>query len=156
MTTTTAPTTSAPLALDAIRKLTDAATPGPWTAHPDGLVWSTLIGDPVSGSVLVADANFIAAARTAVPALLAKLAQLCGSCHPCTNYADETWRAAGRTPPHVSQWDEAQAELTRLRAALDAEKTRTSRLEDALADVEQQAASMRIALDQVDAEAEGR
>lgn len=35
----------------------------------------------------------------------------CGSCHPCENYADETWRAAGRKPPHVYQWDEAQATL---------------------------------------------
>ncbi|MGW1059318.1 hypothetical protein [Micromonospora rubida] len=138
-------TTSTPLDLDAIRTLTAAATPGPWTAHPDGLVWSTLIGDPVSGSLLVADADFIAAARTAVPALLAKLAQPCGSCHPCTNYADETWRAAGRTPPHVFQWDEAQEELTRLRAELAAEQTRTSRLEDALARAEQQAAELRIA-----------
>ena len=35
----------------------------------------------------------------------------CGSCHPCTNYADETWRAAGRKPPHVYEWDEAKAKL---------------------------------------------
>jgi hypothetical protein len=35
----------------------------------------------------------------------------CGSCHPCDNYADETWRAAGRKPPHVYQWDEARAAL---------------------------------------------
>jgi hypothetical protein len=39
----------------------------------------------------------------------------CGSCHPCTNYADETWRAAGRKPPHVYQWDEAQQRLQKLR-----------------------------------------
>ena len=35
----------------------------------------------------------------------------CGSCHPCENYADETWRAAGRKPPHVYQWDEARTAL---------------------------------------------
>ncbi|MFI1194027.1 hypothetical protein ACH4T9_12330 [Micromonospora sp. NPDC020750] len=64
------------LDLDAIRRREQAATPAPWTAHPDGLVWSTLIGDPVSGSVLVVDAEFIAAARTAVPALLAEVDRL--------------------------------------------------------------------------------
>jgi hypothetical protein len=35
----------------------------------------------------------------------------CGSCHPCDNYRDETWRAADRKPPYVYQWDEAQAAL---------------------------------------------
>lgn len=61
-----------------------------------------------------------------VPGLLAliddlrtKLAKPCGSCHPCDNYADETWRAAGRKPPHVTEWDETQAQLTRLRAELE-------------------------------------
>ncbi|MCX4468752.1 hypothetical protein OOK41_31785 [Micromonospora sp. NBC_01655] len=52
--------------------------------------------------------------------------------------------------------DEFTAEADRFRAALAAEQTRTSRLEDALAATEQQAASMRIALDRADAEAEGR
>lgn len=33
----------------------------------------------------------------------------CGSCHPCENYADETWRAAGRKPPHVYEYDELKA-----------------------------------------------
>ena len=62
--------------LDAIRRLTEAATPAPWTAHPDGLVWPERIGDPVSGSVLVEDAEFIAAARSAVPALLAEVRRM--------------------------------------------------------------------------------
>lgn len=49
----------------------------------------------------------------------------CGSCHPCTNYAEETWRATGRKPPHVYQWDEmlaraerAEARNTQVEAAL--------------------------------------
>ena len=57
-----------------------------------------------------------------VPDLLAEVDRLrtkldapCGSCHPCTNYADETWRAAGRTPPHVYRWDELNAEVEQLR-----------------------------------------
>lgn len=40
-----------------------------------------------------------------IKALLEKLAGPCGTCHPCTEYADETWRAAGRKPPHVHEYD---------------------------------------------------
>jgi hypothetical protein len=54
-----------------------------------------------------------------VDRLKAKLDAPCGSCHPCTNYADETWRAAGRTPPHVYAWDELNAEVETLRAQRD-------------------------------------
>jgi hypothetical protein len=49
-----------------------------------------------------------------VERLRAKLEQPCGSCHPCTNYRDETWRAADRKPPHVHEWDELRAEADRL------------------------------------------
>ncbi|TBL44278.1 hypothetical protein EYA84_02215 [Verrucosispora sp. SN26_14.1] len=58
--------------LDRIEALTNAATDGPWVAHPDGLVWTEQprIGDPVSGSTEIADAEFIAVTRTAVPVLL--------------------------------------------------------------------------------------
>lgn len=51
-----------------------------------------------------------------VAQLQAKLDGPCGSCHPCVNYSDETWRAAGRKPPHVYEWDEAQAAEKRVRA----------------------------------------
>lgn len=47
--------------------------------------------------------------------LRAQIDKPCGSCHPCTNYADETWRAAGRKPPAVSAWDELRAEVKLLR-----------------------------------------
>lgn len=53
--------------------------------------------------------------------LEAKLNLPCGSCHPCTNYADQTWRAADRKPPHVHQWDEATALLQAYRAREDRE-----------------------------------
>ena len=56
--------------------------------------------------------------------LLAELKRLrdlpCGSCHPCTNYADETWRAANRKPPHVITWDDTQTELKLLRTLAEA------------------------------------
>jgi hypothetical protein len=41
-----------------------------------------------------------------IKTLLEKLDGPCGSCHPCTEYADETWRRAGRKPPHVYEYDE--------------------------------------------------
>ncbi|MFI2663692.1 hypothetical protein [Micromonospora carbonacea] len=62
--------------LDAIEALVNAATDGPWTAHDDGLVWAERPGDPVSGSVQQADADFIAAARSAVSAMAAEIRQL--------------------------------------------------------------------------------
>ena len=111
-----------PVDLDAIRARLSVATPGPWTAHDDGLVWADRPGDPVSGSVEIADATFIARSRQDVEDLVAEVTRLrqlldgpCGSCHPCTNYRDETWRAAERKPPHVIDWDDARAELKILR-----------------------------------------
>ncbi|SCF19551.1 hypothetical protein GA0074695_4230 [Micromonospora viridifaciens] len=69
-----------------------------------------------------ADAEFIAAARADVPALVAEvrrlceqLAKPCGSCHPCTNWTDETWHRANRKPPAVSAYDELLAEVKQLR-----------------------------------------
>ena len=115
--------------LDAIRRRMDAATPGPWMHGTDGLVWPPRMGDPVSGSAHLADAAFIAHARQDVPVLLAEVDRLraqlgepCGSCHPCTNWADETWRRAGRKPPTVVEWDEACAELADLRPVVEAAK----------------------------------
>jgi DNA repair exonuclease SbcCD ATPase subunit len=54
-------------------------------------------------------------ARAEVERLKAKLDGLCGDCHPCTNYAPQTWIEAGRKPPHVHEWDEARAALDRVR-----------------------------------------
>ena len=68
-----------------LRRLVDEATHGPWTAH-EGVVGAEWSGasdwsGPVDDRTLVAeageaDAEFIAAARTAVPALLAENATL--------------------------------------------------------------------------------
>lgn len=198
--------TREPLYLDEIEARANAASAAPWTTGGDGLVWAPRLGDPVSGSTEMEDAEFIADARTTVPRLVAevralqtanerlqamhrealernapltgelrdlrarlestiaplvnpldldaieakwlqqcavhdagipgscpcpdsdhrpviaglvaeiqalrvKLAGPCGSCHPCMNYADETWRAAGRKPPHVITWEDTRTEL---------------------------------------------
>lgn len=58
----------------------------------------------------------------------------CGSCHPCANYADETWRAAGRTPPHASEWDGALHTLAMIRElAAGSESVTVEALRKALA-----------------------
>lgn len=50
----------------------------------------------------------------------AKLALPCGSCHPCNEWAAETWRRAGGKLPHKHTVDEAFADLDRLRDGLTA------------------------------------
>ncbi|MEU8371179.1 hypothetical protein [Micromonospora tulbaghiae] len=62
--------------IDAIRKLADAAAPGPWVAHHDGLVWAEDGLDPISGSIHLPNAEFIAAARTLVPQLCDEIDRL--------------------------------------------------------------------------------
>jgi hypothetical protein len=42
--------------------------------------------------------------------LKTKLDLPCGSCHPCENWAPQTWRNAGRRIPHVIEWDDLAAE----------------------------------------------
>ncbi|TDB83420.1 hypothetical protein E1264_28495 [Actinomadura sp. KC216] len=54
-------------------------------------------------------------ARAEVERLRAKLDQPCGMCHPCVNWADETWRQANRKPPHVHEWDELREQVKRVR-----------------------------------------
>ncbi|MEV7267099.1 hypothetical protein AB0N38_26405 [Micromonospora aurantiaca] len=61
---------------NAIRKLTNAADDGPWTAHSTGLVWAERLGDPVSASADRANSAFIAAARTFVPQLCDEIDRL--------------------------------------------------------------------------------
>jgi hypothetical protein len=46
--------------------------------------------------------------------LKADLARPCGSCHPCDNWADETWRREGRKPPHFHEWQELKETLNRV------------------------------------------
>lgn len=64
------------LDLEAIKSRIEKASAGPWTAAVDGLVWAPRLGDPVSASTEPADAEFIAAARTDVPLLVAEVERL--------------------------------------------------------------------------------
>lgn len=64
------------LDLEQIKNRADKASAGPWTAHPDGLVWAPRLGDPVSRSELAEDAVFIAHARTDLPRLVAEVERL--------------------------------------------------------------------------------
>jgi hypothetical protein len=141
--------------VNAIRRREKAATPGPWIVgeaqctdevddweipvRMDGLKTDLAVvpyhtsGFHFPHAEAKADAEFIAAARTDVPDLLAEVDRLtaelaeakakldmdCGSCHPCTNYADQTWRNANRKPPHVITWDETRDAMRRARNLAD-------------------------------------
>lgn len=56
-----------------LREHAEAASAGRWEAHPDGLVWAERIGDPVSGSTEVEDANYVALMHPPVALALADL-----------------------------------------------------------------------------------
>jgi predicted secreted protein len=79
--------------LDAVRRLCDEATPGPWRAEPgssgqqaDGRPWPSTYVQPIDGNGVrqgsrfkvptEADAAFIAAARELVPQLAAEVERL--------------------------------------------------------------------------------
>lgn len=51
-----------------MRERAEKATPGTWQANPDGLVWANppRLGDPVSGSTEIEDAQHIASWHPAV------------------------------------------------------------------------------------------
>lgn len=91
---------TAPLDLDAIKARVDAATPGPWWAWDRGVGWHIAIGEPTEGTWggparllpasertdigREADAEFIAAARQDVPALIAEVERLRALVEPVT------------------------------------------------------------------------
>jgi hypothetical protein len=52
--------------------------------------------------------------------LLKRLAMPCGSCHPCDNWAPQTWINAGKTIPHLIEWEDLVEEMDRLRKLMSA------------------------------------
>lgn len=68
--------TAQPIDAEALRRLADAATPGPWPLFSGGeyVGGVGIVIAPDDGGVSPANAEFIAAARTALPALLDALA----------------------------------------------------------------------------------
>lgn len=48
-----------------------------------------------------------------------KLEMPCGSCHPCTEWANQTWVNAGLRLPHVIDWQEMTAALSRAEETIE-------------------------------------
>ena len=96
--------------LDALKALAEAATPGPWlpcTDTHEGVLWEAWGCTPTvtartelqADMAAQADAAFIAAARAAVPALIAEVERLqaaWGAEHDAAIRADEQARMAKR------------------------------------------------------------
>jgi hypothetical protein len=59
-------------------------------------------------------------AEAEVERLHAKLDMPCGSCHPCTQWANQTWINAGERLPHVIDWQDMRGERDAALAKLDA------------------------------------
>lgn len=73
-----------------LREHASAASASPWVAEADGLVWPPRIGDPVSGSTEVEDAEYIARMHPPVALALAELLD---------HLADDVSDAGDRTEP---------------------------------------------------------
>jgi hypothetical protein len=82
-----------------------------------------------------------------------KLALPCGSCHPCNNWANETWVRAGKRLPHVYEWDEAksraesaEAEVTALRATVERVRALCDDERDRLAPIPESNLGIRVSV----------
>jgi hypothetical protein len=98
-----APVSTEPIDLDAAQALADAATPGPWTSWRkipgvvrietttgDALIYRDSLDEEDGQLITEADAEFIAAARTVVPALIAEVQELRELQSQRTNLVEET------------------------------------------------------------------
>jgi len=142
--------------IDAIRKLADAATDGPWWAWDRGVGYVIAVGEP--GDVdeydrprrelpegmrtdigRREDAEFIAAARTLVPALCDELEQtraaLTASRENAANLANENGRLLAENARLRQQRDDTLAELTDAGNEVDLLEAENKRLRAALIDV---------------------
>ena len=119
--------------LDALKALADAATPGPWEEVAEsGEWWITSASDetaslyviPDTGLTNQADVDFIAASRTAVPALIAEVERLqvaWSAEHDAYIRADEQARMARR------EVERLRAELADYADAIAQEQRRRER-----------------------------
>lgn len=81
-------------AADLMRRRAQAASRGPWSTGSDGLVWAPRIGDPVSGSTEIPDAEHIASWHPAVTLAVADwLESVTSRCdaYGITGSVDETY-----------------------------------------------------------------
>jgi len=119
-------TETAPLDLAALRRLCEEATPGPWDvddqSHDDGTIWVNVEwrGTAVCEACPVAaDAAFIAAARTALPALLDRVERADRQIDEVIARADRMTRDYLVSAQSMEvERDEARADHARLRARL--------------------------------------
>ena len=90
-----------PEELDAIEQRANAATPGPWelvdwfsAVEPGRTDLGSPIGE-VGCDLAIADAEFVAAARTDIPALIAEIRRLRRELGRLSSLADEAFDALG-------------------------------------------------------------
>ncbi len=125
--------------LQAIKALADAATPGPWEEVAESGEWWITGPDIENGFVInttrgitQANADFIAAAREAVPALLAEVERLTAEVGEMDALADEMTSRIEYMGTDLSvaksQRDEARREVERLTALLSDYASKVAKL----------------------------
>lgn len=137
------------LDVDVIRARAKAATPGPWEARHGGYSWVALYGDEDAipageslpsfepgGSATTADAEFIAAARTDVPALLAALEE--------ARAEARRFRLANRE--HIDTIDELRTEVEQYRQRVDLASSRDTEMLVAVTNFEVRATALEATL----------
>jgi len=96
--------------LDELERLERAATPGPWFEVKMGTVWLSV---PMMAGILAgSDAAFIASARNALPALIARVRELEVAAKKASEFMNmrpeqglRAWRDADRALRHVLNGD---------------------------------------------------
>jgi hypothetical protein len=96
-TTTASPADQLRQAAALMRERAQAATPGPWSAAADGLVWPEGPGDPVSGSTQIEDAEHIAGAD---PTTMLAVADLLNFSAATSNILDALGEDPDNRPAH--------------------------------------------------------
>ena len=132
------------LDLDELERLADAATPGPWGrwALEDSLIVQSEDAQRIATARRGDDAGFIAAARGALPALIARL-------RAAETQRDELSERLGRIEWHVEQSDTNRAALRARIVELEQEvRSRPWNLSVRLVEVENQLAAAETRADE--------